>query len=155
MFDLVTWTRNPWSIFDELESLQANMDLAFTGRDRDPRAERGRPWHSRRAAYPLMNVWTSEEGILIDAELPGVDPKDVDISVLGDELTLSGKVNVTADGGESYSRRERPSGEFARKLRLPFRADPDGVKAQYKNGLLRLTVPRPEAEKPKRIQITG
>jgi HSP20 family protein len=157
MFDLVTWGKSPWSIFDELESLQADMNRAFNGWDREARGgTRARPWRGRRAAYPLLNVWAAEDGLVIDAELPGVDPKDVDIAVLGDELTVRGKVNVPENADQvTYSRRERPSGEFARTLRLPFRAVPDGVKAQYKHGLLRLTVPRPEAEKPKKIEITA
>lgn len=101
-----------------------------------------------------MNVWSANDGIVIDAELPGIDPKDVDISVKGDELTLKGKIN---DGEEkeqeSYLRRERPAGGFERVLRLPFRADTDGVKANYRNGILRLSVPRSEDEKPKKIAV--
>ena len=74
-----------------------------------------------------MNVWSSEDGLVIDAELPGVNPKDVDVSVMGNELTLRGKLNTEEPPeGTSYSRRERPAGEFARKLRLPFRANPGG-----------------------------
>jgi len=154
MFDLVTWPRNPWSIFDELESLQDDMNRLFTGQEVGGRGQRGAAWRRRRPSYPLMNVCSAEDGIVIDAELPGVDPKDVDISVLGDQLTLRGKVNpVQVAEGETYHRRERPAGEFARTLQLPFRAAADAVKANYKNGVLRLTVPRSEEEKPKRIQI--
>jgi len=150
MFELVTWPRSSWSIFDELDSLQKDMNRMLTGRERGPR---GRAWR-RGATYPLMNVWSSADGIVIDAELPGVDPKEVDISVMGDELTLSGKVNTgEVPEGESYHRRERPTGEFVRKLQLPFRAASDAVKANYTNGVLRLTVPRSEEEKPKKIQI--
>ena len=65
MLDLVTWSRNPWSIFDELESLQDDISRTFGGR-------RGARSRSGRTSYPLMNVWSSEEGIVIDAELPGV-----------------------------------------------------------------------------------
>jgi HSP20 family protein len=101
-----------------------------------------------------LNVWSSADGLVIDAELPGVDPKDVDVSVLGDELTLRGKVNVQEPRtGEAYHRRERPAGEFARTLQLPFRAATGAVKANYKNGVLRLTVPRSEEEKPKKIAV--
>ncbi len=143
MFELVTWPRNPWSIFDELEALQTDVS----------RRPRSREWR-RRPTYPLMNVWTSADGIVIDAELPGVAPKDVDISVMGDELTLRGKVNAgEAAEGETYHRRERPAGEFARTLQLPFRADAEGVKANYTDGVLRLTVPRSEDEKPKKITV--
>ena len=146
MLDVVRWQRSPWSIFDELESLQADMNRAFAAGDR--------PWRRRRPRYPLLNVWSSEDGLVIDAEVPGVDPKDVDISVKGDELTLSGKVNtVGPPEGESVHRNERPSGEFARVLQLPFRADAGDVRASYKNGILRVTVPKTEEEKPRKIAI--
>jgi HSP20 family protein len=147
MFDLLTWPRNPWSIFDELESLQTDMNRMFSD------SEYGRSWQ-RGAAYPLVNVWSSTKGVVVDAEMPGVDPKDVDISVLGDELTLRGKINAQEScKSETYHRRERPAGEFARTLHLPFRADAGAIKANYKNGVLRLTVPRCEEEKPKRITV--
>lgn len=153
MLDLVTWPRNPWSVFDELESLQEDMNRAFTGQAAGGPDQRGRAW-SRRQTYPLMNVWSSTDGLVIDAELPGADPQDVEISVVGDQLTLRGKVNAAEDAGEeTYHRRERSAGEFVRTLQLPFRADSGSVKANYKNGVLRLTVPRSEEEKPKKIAI--
>jgi HSP20 family protein len=153
MFEVMTWPRNPWSIFNELESLQDDVNRLFGGRARGAGEGNGHAWR-RRTSYPPMNVWSSEEGLIIDAELPGVDPKDVEISVLGDQLTLHGKVNVAEPPeGENYHRRERPSGEFSRTLQLPFRADPESVKANYTNGVLRLTVPRAEDEKPRKITI--
>jgi len=149
MFDLVTWPKNPWSIFDELESMQDGVNRIFSERGYDRQGVR-----RSRPTFPLLNVWSSADGVVIDAELPGVDAKDVEISVLGDELTLRGKVNLSDPGnGETYHRRERPAGEFARTLQLPFRADAGAVKAHYKNGVLRLTVPRSEEEKPKRIAV--
>ena len=151
MFELMTWSRNPWSIFDELESLQTDMSQILTGQTGDRQGRRA--WR-RHLAYPLMNIWTSANGIVIDAELPGVDPKDVDISVKGDELTLRGKVNTgEPTEGETYHRRERQAGEFVRTLQLPFRANTGAVKASYTNGVLRLTVPRSEEEKPRKIAI--
>ncbi len=148
MLELVTWPRNPWSVFDELESLQADVNRALLD------SEEVGPWRRPRATYPLMNVWASEEGIVIDAELPGVDPKDVDISVQGDEVTLRGKVNAQEPAeGETFHRRERAAGEFVRTLQLPFRADPGAAKANYKNGVLRLAIPRSEDEKPRKVAI--
>ena len=147
MFDVVTWPRDPWSIFNELESIQKDMNRAFSG------VEGGRRWR-RGGTYPLMNVWSSPDGLVVDAELPGVDPKDVDISVLGDELTLRGKVNVQEPGrNETYHRRERATGEFVRTLQLPFRANAGAVKASYRNGVLRLSVPRAEEEKPRKVTV--
>jgi len=128
--------------------MQEDMNRVFSDRGYE------RPLRRSRPTYPLLNVWSSADGIVIDAELPGVDPKDVDVSVLGDELTLRGKVNVQESGrNETYHRRERPTGEFVRTLQLPFRANAGAVKASYRNGVLRLTVPRAEEEKPRKIAV--
>lgn len=148
MFEIATWTRNPWSVFDELESLQSDMSRMVSG------AGNGRLWRRARPAYPLMNVWSSAEGLVVDAELPGVDPKDVEITVQADELVLSGKVNVQEpQKDECVCRKERPSGQFSRTLQLPFRANAAGVKASYRNGVLRISIPRSEEEKPKKIAV--
>jgi HSP20 family protein len=148
MLELTRYQRDPWSIFDELESLQDDLNRAFGGWSGNRRFRRGT------VKYPPLNVWSRKEGIVIDAELPGVDPSDVDISVVGDELTLSGKVNGhELQTGEAYHRRERPYGSFSRTLQLPFRAEAGAVKARYDNGLLRISVPRSEDDKPKKIAI--
>lgn len=148
MLELMIGPRNPWTVFDELESIQENMNRLLAGQDADPLARRAR------GAYPPLNVYATAEGLVIDAEMPGVDPQDVDISVVGDELSLHGKVNVQEPAaGETVLRRERPAGEFQRTLQLPFRANTGGVKATFKNGLLRIAVPRSEEEKPRKIAI--
>jgi HSP20 family protein len=148
MFTLTPFQRNPWSILDELEALQEDMNRAFTGWTPTRSAGRGR------RAYPPVNVWSSKEGITVDAEMPGVDVKDVDISVEGDQLTLRGTVNVQdSKEGETYHRRERSAGEFVRTLQLPFRANAEGVKASYKDGILRIAVPRLEEDKPHKVTI--
>jgi len=149
MLELLTiGPRSPWTIFDELESLQEDMNRILSA----PEAPRfGR---RLRAVYPPMNVWSSADGLVIDAEMPGVDPKDVEISVDGDMLTLHGKVNAEDPAaGVTVLRRERPAGEFQRTLQLPFRANPGAVKATFKNGLLRISLPRAEEEKPRKIAI--
>ena len=148
MLELMIGPRNPWTIFDELESLQTDMNQILS----DPEASRfGR---RVRAAYPPLNVWSSQDGLVVDAEMPGVDPKDVEISVVGDELSLRGKVNAQESAaGETVLRRERPAGEFQRTLQLPFRANTAAVKATSKNGILRISIPRSEEEKPRKIAI--
>ncbi len=148
MLELMIGPRNPWTIFDELESLQANMNELLTGEA----ASRFEP--RSRAAYPPLNVWSSAEGLVVDAEMPGVEPKDVEIAVDGDELTLRGKVNAEAPGAEATAlRRERPAGEFLRTLQLPFRANAAAVKASFKSGILRISIPKSEEDKPRKIAI--
>lgn len=150
MFDIARVGRSPWSIFDDLESLQEDFNRALYGAGT---RRSGRRYTMR---YPLMNVWSSKEGFVVDVQLPGVEPGDVDISVKGDELTISGKVGVgEPPEGETYLRRERWGGEFARTLQLPCKADADNVKAAYRNGILRVEIPRSPEEKPRKIQITG
>jgi HSP20 family protein len=144
MFEVTTWPRNTGSVLNELEALQDDMNRVFTDRWVRP----------GRATYPLMNIWGAGDTLVIDAEIPGVDPQDVDISVMDDELTIRGKAQPeTPKEGEVPYRRERPDGEFTRTLKLPFRAEAGAVKATYKNGILRLTVPRSEAEKPRKITV--
>ena len=148
MLELMIGPRNPWTVFDELESIQADMNRLLGGEDP---ARFARP---ARAAYPPLNVWSSAEGLTIDAEMPGVDPQDVEISVVVDELALHGKVNMQDPAaGETVLRRERPAGEFQRTLQLPFRANTGAVKATFKNGILRIAIPRSEEEKPRKIAI--
>jgi|LSQX01.2.fsa_nt_gb HSP20 family protein len=138
---------NPWTFFDELESLQADMNRLLAAPESRARRRAG-------ATYPPLNAWSSDEGLVLDAELPGVDPADVEISVDGDELSLRGKINVRDPAeGEAVLRRERPSGEFQRRLRLPFRANTRAVKATFKNGILRIQVPKSEDEKARKIAI--
>ncbi len=143
MYKLVAWPRSAWSIFDEMEALQSDMAREF------PQAGYG-----RRTVYPRMNIWTSVEGITVDAEIPGVDPKEVEISLQGDELTLKGTLREESLGENGIChRRERPVGEFSRTLKLPFRAEADGVKASCRNGVLRVTAPRCKEEMARKIKV--
>jgi HSP20 family protein len=104
--------------------------------------------------FPAVNVWRGENGAIVTAELPGIDPAKLDISVVGDSITLSGNREVeTLKEGESYHRQERAYGRFVRTLQLPFRVDSAKVEAKYERGVLHITLPRVEAEKPKKIAI--
>jgi HSP20 family protein len=105
-------------------------------------------------SYPAINVWTNEEGAVLTAELPGVDPQDIDISVVGDTLTLSGDRQPAAlEDGDKYHRRERGYGKFNRSFQLPFKVETDHVEAIFEKGVLHLSLPRAEADKPKKISV--
>ena len=148
MLELTRWSRSPWSVFDDLEALHRDFTRGLDEWDSLRRTDR------RRDVYPPMNIWASAEGIVADVELPGVEPKDVHVSVTGDEMTVTGKrVEEEAPKGAVAQRREREVCEFARTLRLPFRADAAGVKASCRNGVLRINVPRSEADKPRKIAV--
>ncbi len=105
-------------------------------------------------SYPAMNVWTDQDGVVVSAELPGVDPQELDISVQNDTLTVRGSraPDEVPEGG-TYHRRERGSGSFTRSLQLPFQVESDKVQASYQKGVLNIALPRAEADKPKKITV--
>ncbi|MCO6432629.1 MAG: Hsp20/alpha crystallin family protein [Deltaproteobacteria bacterium] len=109
----------------------------------------------RQQRYPALNVYANAEAAWVTAELPGIDAKGTEISVLGKALTIKGehKSEPLAEG-EKFVRRERPEGKFARTIELPFAVDPEKVEATYKDGVLRINLPRAERDKPKKITIS-
>lgn len=104
--------------------------------------------------FPRIDLAESEDEVTVCAELPGVDPNDVEISVVGDTLTIRGeKRREKEEKDRSYHYEERQYGSFHRAIELPSSVDPDKVDASYKNGMLTVTVAkRPEA-KPKKIPV--
>ncbi len=104
--------------------------------------------------HPVVDVYEKDDNIVVKAELPGVDKKDIHVDVKGDTLTLSGERSVdNEDKGDNPYRRERSFGKFVRTFRLADGIDPDKINAEYKDGILRLEIPKPEAEKPKQITV--
>lgn len=111
-----------------------------------------REW--KELAFPQVNLWANGDEAVLTAELPGVDPGKVDISVMGDELTLQGEREAAKpEEGTVCHRCERKAGKFSRSLELPFEVDGDKVSARYEQGVLTVHLPRLEHTKPKRIQI--
>jgi HSP20 family protein len=115
-----------------------------------PRLVRGRA-----ANFPAVNVWTNEqEGIIVSAELPGVSPETIDISVTADTLTISGtRKPEDLPEGAQYHRRERYCADFSRTVQLPYTVNTEAVEAAAENGVLKITLPRAEAEKPRQISV--
>ncbi len=106
------------------------------------------------SGYPAMNVWMNEDGVIITAELPGVNPEDIEISVVDDTLTLSGnRAPVELEEKHVYHRRERKHGKFARTFRIPYKIEAGKVEASFTKGVLNITLPRAEEDKPKKITI--
>ena len=105
-------------------------------------------------SYPAMNVWTSENSAIISAEVPGIELDYIDISIVGETLTLSGQ-RAAEDVGEGsrHHRRERGVGRFTRTIDLPFRVEADGVEATLQNGVLEIHLPRAEADRPRKIKV--
>ncbi len=129
--------------FRELRRLQEEMDRlagAFT-----PAA----------ASFPAVNLYAGRDGIAVSAELPGVAKDELEIHAHRDTLTLRGTRRPAAENEQAYHRRERRSGAFTRTIQLPFQVDPERIEARLENGVLQLSLQRPEEDKPRRIEIKG
>jgi HSP20 family protein len=101
-----------------------------------------------------VNVWQGPEAVAVTAELPGIEPGDIEISIKDNVLTLSGERKAPeVHDGARWHRNERGYGRFSRAIRLPFAASDDKVEARMTNGVLRIVISRPEEEKPKKIEI--
>ena len=132
--------------FDALASFQQALD-AFRASDW---LEAG---PSGGGAYPPMNVFRKGDDFIIITELPGVKKSDLDVQVKGRTLRLSGQKTVAFPEKAAVHRRERLSGRFDRAVTLPVEIDPERVKAEYRDGILALFLPRAESDKPKTIKI--
>ena len=107
-----------------------------------------RPW------APAVDIYETENSIVLKAELPGIDPKDVEVRVEDNTLYLKGERKFEKETkDENYHRVERSYGSFARSFSLPNSIDADKVVAEYKDGVLNLTLPKREEAKPKTIRI--
>jgi len=105
-------------------------------------------------AFPALNAWTGDEGVVVRAELPGFDAKDVEIKVKGKTVTISGTYEAAAEtDGVNYYRRERRNKDFSRVMELPFRVDEDKVEASLSQGILEIKVARRPEERPKTISV--
>ena len=137
--------RSP-SIWNEMRRMQNEMEKF----QRDYSSVRTH----RSASFPAINIWADEESAIITSEIPGVSKDELDINVTGDTLVLSGnRKPEELPEGAKYHRRERVHGEFTRTIQLPYTVDVNKVNASFKNGVLEVTLPRVEAEKPKKISV--
>lgn len=103
--------------------------------------------------FPAMNLWESGDSLVAEAEVPGMKSEDLDISVVGNELTIRGHRQPCGEEGAAYHRRERGLGEFSRSVRLPIDVDGSKVSAELRDGVLRITLPKAEAAKPRKIEV--
>jgi HSP20 family protein len=103
--------------------------------------------------FPPINVFQQGEDILAIIELPGVEKNALQIQAKENTIRISGRKAVSYPDGVSVHRRERSFGEFDRTLSIPVQIDPDGIKAEYRDGILALYLPRSERDKPRTIKI--
>lgn len=101
-----------------------------------------------------MDVSETDKEVIVKAELPGMDPKEIDVSVRGDILTLAGeRKQEKEEKGVNFHRVERSYGSFSRSIQLPAEVDTGKVEASYKDGVLRITLPKAKAAAVKKIQV--
>lgn len=107
-------------------------------------------------ADPLLNVWEDGNAVYAEVDLPGVDAARLEITVTeGTQLTVQGERPAPNVAGASWVRQERPFGKFVRVVTLPTLVNAENVEAKYENGVLRLTLPKHEAAKPRKISVKG
>lgn len=141
-----------WSVFNELDNLRREIDEAFrgVGVTRPLATTFLSPISARR--FPLLNLSEDNDKVYIDALLPGVDPKELQLSVLRGSLTISGERKAPTERGLLH-RNELGYGKFSRSVDLPTDINPDGATAEYKDGVMRITMAKSEHARPRKIEI--
>lgn len=104
-------------------------------------------------AFPRMNVLESEQSLVVEAEVPGLTLEEIEVNLVGRELTLKGERKQQAPEGAYHHLRERGAGAFEKTLHLPFGVEAEQVKAQLRNGVLEITLPKAADAKPRRIKV--
>jgi len=147
MMNLVKW--NPWR---EMSAMPDRLDRLFD----DPFFRLGRMAEDSGLGMwnPAVDLYEKDDYVMIKAELPGVDKNDINIDLKDRLLTLSGeRTHEKETNEENYYRRERSYGKFQRTFTLPADVDSDQIKAEFKDGVLQIEIPKPEEKKAKKVTI--
>ena len=140
--DLIRW---PGS---EFPSLRKELDRMFEGFTLDV------PFAAQGEWAPAMDITENQDAFTVKAELPGMDPKEIDVQVTGDVLTIRGeRKQEKEEKKENYIRTERVYGSFSRSVRLPSAVDAKGVEAKYTSGVLNIRLPKTEETRKKKIDV--
>ena len=141
-----------WDLFQEMDMLRREIDQAFRGVGRGTLNPSFLPGVGT-GDYPRVNLSEDEESYYIEAVVPGLDPTDLDLNLMHGTLTLSGERKVDEKKGHTWHRHERGAGKFMRTIELPNSVDGAKVDAQYRNGILLITLPKQPSAKPKKISV--
>lgn len=140
-----------WEPFKDLMNLRETMDRLFE----DSMVRSGPRWTAAEARCDLpLDVYTTDEELVIIASVPGVKPEDVEITIEGDTVTIKGEIPAPVEN-VAYAAQERPYGKFQRVLRLNIPVQADKAEASFDRGVLTLTLPRREETRPRTIKITS
>ena len=140
-----------WDPFRDLNTLQDRMNRLFEEANRGGRADEPTATTSW---SPSVDIFETEESIVVKAEVPGVDPKEIELSLENNVLTLKGDRRFEKETkDENYHRIERSYGGFSRSFSIPALVEEAAIKADYKEGVLTIVLPKTEKARPKQIQI--
>jgi HSP20 family protein len=143
-----------WQPFRDLATLQERMNRVFDDSFRGIDRPKDEDWALGGSWAPLVDIYERDGNLELKAELPGVDPKDVDVRVENNVLTLRGERKFGNEvKRDNYHRVERAYGTFSRSFTLPSAIDTENIKAEYREGVLHLTLPQKEEAKPRQISI--
>lgn len=140
-----------WEPIRDLVSLREAMDRLFEESFVRPQTD----WLAPTEAGALaVDVYETEDAVVVKSAIPGVKPEDIDISLTGDTLTIKGETKFEEQvNEENYVRREMSYGSFSRSLSVPASVVTDEAEAEFENGVLTLTLPKAEETKPKVIKV--
>jgi HSP20 family protein len=141
-----------WEPFRDLISLREAMDRLFEESFVQPRHV---GWPAPVGVGTLaVDMYETDDAIVVEAAIPGIKPEDLDINVTGDILTIKGETKAEEEvKEESYIRRERRYGSFCRSLTIPVLVVADKAKSEFENSVLTLTLPKAEEVRPKAIKV--
>jgi HSP20 family protein len=144
---------NRWDPFRDLNSLQERMNRLFEDANRGWRADEP---SATTSWSPAVDIYETESEIIVQAEVPGMERKDIELSLENNVLTLKGERRFEKEGkDENYHRIERSYGSFSRAFSIPAMVDEKKIKADYKEGVLAIILPKKEKARAKQINITS
>ena len=137
-----------WAPFAELNRMRDEMNRLFGHWDS------GYPRRFGHGVYPALNLWEDDSHLYVEAELPGFELNDLEIYVTsGNQLSIKGERKRPEHEDGSWHRQERGYGKFSRSMELPSEVDSGQVSAEFKHGVLTVTLPKSEGVKPRRIEV--
>jgi HSP20 family protein len=144
-----------WEPFRDLQAVQDRLNRVFDDAFRGVPRGGDDDWALGGQWAPSVDIFENDGNLVLKAELPGIEPKDVDVRVENNVLTLRGERKFESEvKREKYHRVERAYGTFSRSFTLPNVVDTEQIKAEYKDGVLQVTLPQREEAKPKQIQVS-
>jgi HSP20 family protein len=150
-------TMADWHPWQTLDTLRREIDRVFneTGSRREPFFRTAFLPGQAARRYPLINLYEDQDTVYVEALAPGVDPDTMELSVVGNTLSIAGEKHRVAGDvhPEAFHRSERATGKFVRQIELPVEVDEEKVQAEYTNGLLTVTLPKAAKAKPKQIAV--